>query len=133
MDNYKYIYKRPMGLMYKLSKKELQELLPDRQLKFATVELYLTDRRAEFMYLTPTWVKIAYTMLSPINLLFYGLSNIDSLKNDWRDKIHCKERGAFLSDVYWQKHSPELLQKIQDFIKINNKTGHTEKIDVRKG
>ena len=104
MGEYIYINPEDKGFKkIKLTKKQHNKLFPKRKIKFGeNYEYYISDDYFEMHRFYGTIIIILNTILFPVLLLFYGLSNFKETFNDVSSLYHQKKTGSFVSDTVWK-------------------------------
>jgi hypothetical protein len=119
----KYIYKNPLENGYKqfkLTRKQHNELFKFRKLKWTDkYEYYYNDKNILIHKFASISVIILVTVLFPINLLLYGLKDINEIIEEYKKMYNQKKYGSFVSDSIWS--NTDTYKEIISI--INNKKG----------
>lgn len=91
--------------VFKYRKRTLLKSLVHRQ------EYYDNGNQIIVQHLPTLITKILCVVLLPVNLLFYGVGNLDELMKDTKRIIQPKKHGSFSSDVISDEQYSKLMNK----------------------
>lgn len=115
MSNYKYKNLINEGYMkIKLSPSEHKRIFKNYNRKYK-YEVYENNNSYIRQRFYPLWIVILNTILYPISILVYGISNIKEINSEIYELIHQKKTGKFYKEIVYKStlKNRELGEKLQ--------------------
>lgn len=112
-----YVYKSPIDEGYKkikLTPDEHKRIFKNYNRKYK-YEVYENNNSYIRQRFYPLWIVILNTILYPISILVYGVSNIKEINSEICGLIHQKRTGKFYKEIVYKStlKSRELGEKLQ--------------------